>query len=198
MAGLLALRDGRSHVGGTHLLDPETGDYNVSYIERYLPDLPVRLVTLTHREQGLLVRPGNPKKIGSLADLTRDDVNFVNRQAGAGTRVLLDYHLQQLDIDPGDVQGYDVEEYTHMAVAVQVMAGGADAGLGILAAARALGLDFVPVAKERYDLCIPEAFVEDARVNAMLEILEQADFRDAVCALGGYHVEEMGRVQFSQ
>ncbi len=161
MAGLLALRDGRSHLGGTHLLDPETGDYNVAYIERYLPDVPVRLITLAHREQGLLVRPGNPKKIRGLADLTRDDVVFVNRQAGSGTRVLLDYHLQQLHIEPDTVQGYDVEEYTHMAVAVQVVAGGADAGLGILAAAKALGLDFVPVATERYDLCIPEAFVED-------------------------------------
>lgn len=198
LAGLLALRDGRSHLGGSHLLDPETGDYNVPYLERYLPDLPVRLVTLAHREQGLLVRPGNPKNIQGLADLKRKDVVFVNRQPGSGTRVLLDYHLQQHGIDPGDVHGYEVEEYTHMAVAVQVMAGRADAGLGILAAAKALGLDFVPAATERYDLCIPEAFVDDLRVTALLEILEQADFREAVRALGGYHVEEMGRVQFSR
>jgi putative molybdopterin biosynthesis protein len=196
LAGLLALRDGRSHLGGTHLLDPETGEYNVSYIERYLPELPVRLVTLAHREQGLIVQPGNPKGIESLADLGRDDVVFVNRQAGSGTRVLLDYQLQKDGVDPGKIQGYEVEEYTHMAVAVQVISGGADAGLGILAAARALGLDFVPVATERYDLCIPETFVEDPRAAALLDILQQADFRDAVTALGGYHVEEMGRLQF--
>jgi putative molybdopterin biosynthesis protein len=196
LAGLLALRDGRSHLGGTHLLDPETGEYNVSYIERYLPELPVRLVTLAHREQGLIVQPGNPKGIESLADLGRDDVVFVNRQAGSGTRVLLDYQLQKDGVDPGKIQGYEVEEYTHMAVAVQVISGGADAGLGILAAARALGLDFVPVATERYDLCIPESFIEDPRAAALLDILQQAEFRDAVTALGGYHVEEMGRLQF--
>ena len=196
LAGLLALRDGRSHLGGTHLLDPEIGEYNVSYVQRYLPDLPVRLVTLAHREQGLMVRPGNPKGIQDLADLGRGGVVFVNRQAGSGTRVLLDYHLQQGNTDPAAIQGYDHEEFTHMAVAVQVASGGADAGLGILAAAKALGLDFVPVATERYDLCIPEAFMEDRRVTALLDILQQADFRQAVGALGGYHVEEMGRVQF--
>jgi len=193
LAGLLSLRDGRSHLGGTHLLDPETGEYNVSYVERYLPELPVRLVTLAHREQGLMVRPGNPKGIDGLADLARDDVVFVNRQAGSGTRVLLDYHLKKAGVDPGAIQGYEVEEYTHMAVAVQVISGGADVGLGILAAARALGLDFLPVARERYDLCIPEAFVDDPRAVALLDILQQADFREAVTELGGYHIEEMGR-----
>jgi putative molybdopterin biosynthesis protein len=193
LAGLLALRDGRSHLGGTHLLDPETGEYNVSYIERYLPDLPVRLVTLAHREQGLIVRPGNPKGISGLADLGRDDVVFINRQVGSGTRVLLDYHLGKHGVDPGRIQGYEVEEYTHMAVAVQVISGGADVGLGILAAARALGLDFVPVATERYDLCIPDSFIDDPRAAALLDILQQAEFREAVFALGGYHVDEMGR-----
>lgn len=195
LAGLLALRDGRSHLGGTHLLDPETGEYNFSYVARYLPDTPVRLVTLAHREQGLLVRPGNPKNLRGLADLTRDDVTFVNRQPGSGTRVLLDYELQRLGVEARQVRGYEVEEYTHMAVAVQVVAGRVDAGLGILAAAKALGLDFVPIATERYDLCIPEAFLDDLRVKALLDILQQADFREAVRALGGYHVQEMGRVQ---
>jgi molybdenum cofactor synthesis domain-containing protein len=194
LAGLLALRDGRSHLGGTHLLDPGTGIYNVPYLEKYLPDLAVRLITLAHREQGLIVRPGNPKEIRSLADLVREDLSFVNRQGGSGTRVLLDYHLQKEGLDPDLIQGYDQEEFTHMAVAAQVAAGASDAGLGILAAARALGLDFVPVATERYDLCVPEAFTEDPRVVALLDILHTADFREAVAALGGYHVKEMGRV----
>ena len=194
LAGLLALRDGRSHLGGTHLLDPATGEYNVPYLRQYLPGLRVRLVTLAHREQGLIVQSGNPKKIGSLTDLGREDLTFVNRQAGSGTRVLLDYHLQRDNLSPDLIRGYDQEEYTHMAVAVQVAAGTADTGLGILAAAKALGLDFVPVATERYDLCIPEAFAEDPRVLALLEILQTADFREAVAALGGYHVEEMGNI----
>jgi putative molybdopterin biosynthesis protein len=197
LAGLLALKDGRSHLGGTHLLDPETGEYNVAYLRQYAPDLPVRLVTLAHREQGLIVRSGNPKGIRSLEDLARNDVSFVNRQAGSGTRVLLDYHLKSEGLDPEGIQGYDQEEYTHMAVAVQIAAGTADAGLGILAAAKALDLDFVPVATERYDLCIPEAFVDDPRVLALLDILHSTEFRDAVRDLGGYHVEDMGKVAWS-
>jgi putative molybdopterin biosynthesis protein len=197
LAGLLALRDGRSHLGGTHLLDPETGEYNVSYVARYLPDLPVRLVTLAHREQGLMLRPGNPQGIGGLQDLTRDGVRFVNRQAGSGTRVLLDYQLQRAGIASDRIEGYTTEEYTHMAVAVQVASGGADAGLGILAAARALELDFVPVATERYDLCIPEAFVDDPRLRALLAVLAQPEFRRAVQALGGYDVGQMGQLAWS-
>jgi len=197
LAGLLALKDGRSHLGGTHLLDPQSGEYNVSYLERYLPELPVRLITLAHREQGLIVRPGNPKEIRSLADLAREDLSFVNRQGGSGTRVLLDYHLEREGLDRNLIQGYEQEEFTHMAVAVQVAAGGADAGLGILAAARALGLDFIPVATERYDLCVPEALLEDPRVLAVLEVLQTEEFREAVVALGGYHVEEMGRVAWA-
>jgi putative molybdopterin biosynthesis protein len=194
LAGLMAIRDGRCHLGGTHLLDPETGEYNVSYIQRHLPGVPVRLVTLALRQQGLLVQPGNPKGIQSLEDLARDDVTFVNRQAGSGTRVLLDYHLGQLGLETSRVQGYDHDEFTHMAVAVHVLSGGADVGLGILAAARALGLDFVPVATERYDLCIPRAQLEDHRVQLMLEVLASDTFKKAVEALGGYDVSPMGTV----
>jgi putative molybdopterin biosynthesis protein len=194
LAGLMAIRDGRCHLGGTHLLDPETGEYNVSYIQRHLAGVPVRLVTLALRQQGLLVQPGNPKGIQGLEDLARDDVTFVNRQAGSGTRVLLDYHLGQLGLDATTIQGYDHDEFTHMAVAVHVLSGGADVGLGILAAARALGLDFVPVATERYDLCIPRAHLEDHRVQLMLEVLASDAFRRAVEALGGYDVSPMGTV----
>lgn len=194
LAGLLALRDGRSHLGGTHLLDPETGEYNVSYLARYLPERSIKLVTLAHREQGLLVKRGNPKGIRTLEDVRRKGVMFVNRQGGSGTRVLLDYQLEQMSIDPDEISGYDREEYTHMAVAVQVASGGADAGLGILAAAKALGLDFVPIATERYDLAIPEQFFRDPRLEALLEILELEEFQRAVSDLGGYHIEQMGRV----
>ena len=194
LAGLMALKEGRSHLGGTHLLDPETGEYNLSYLKRYLKGVPVRLVTLAWREQGLMVKPGNPKGITSLEDLTRDDVTLVNRQAGSGTRVLLDYHLQRLGIDPNRIQGYDHDEYTHMAVAVQVLSGGADVGLGILAAAQALGLEFIPVARERYDLCIAQEHWDDHRVQALLEVLSDQGFRRRVEELGGYDASEMGRV----
>jgi putative molybdopterin biosynthesis protein len=194
LAGLMAIRDGRCHLGGTHLLDPDSGEYNVSYIKRHLPDVPVRLVTLARRQQGLMVKPGNPKRVESLADLTRDGVSFINRQAGSGTRVLLDYHLQQLGLESAAIEGYTHDEYTHMAVAVQVLSGGADAGLGILAAARALGLDFISVAEERYDLCIPKAHLDDPRVRVLLDVLDSDDFRAAVEALGGYDVSPMGQI----
>jgi len=193
LAGLIAVREGLCHIAGTHLLDPRTGEYNVSYVEKHVAGRHVRLVTLAHREQGLMVAPGNPGSISGLGDLARPGIVFVNRQAGSGTRVLLDYHLERLGIDPGRIKGFDQEEYTHMAVAVQVLSGGAHAGLGIRAAANALGLDFVPVATERYDLCIPVDFLDDPRILALLDVLDSERFRSAVAALGGYDVTDMGR-----
>ncbi len=138
--GLLALQNHRAHFGGSHLFDPQTNSYNVPYIKRLLPDLPLKLINLVHRAQGLMVQPGNPKNIQGFQDLTRPEVRFSNRQRGSGTRILLDYQLEQLQISPDAIQGYDQEEYTHMAVAVNVLSGAADAGLGIMAAAKALGL----------------------------------------------------------
>ncbi|KIX11477.1 molybdopterin biosynthesis protein [Dethiosulfatarculus sandiegensis] len=193
LAGLMAAKEGRSHLGGTHLLDTETGDYNVSYIKRYLPDLPVKLVTLAYRQQGMIVKKGNPKGIQSLSDLERADVRLVNRQAGSGTRVLLDYALAQEGMDADNIRGYSQEEYTHMAVAVQVLSGGADVGVGILAAAKALDLDFIPLVQERYDLLIPKEHLEDHRVQVLLDTLENPDFKKAVMKLGGYDVAPMGR-----
>jgi len=194
MGGLMAIRRSQTHLAGSHLLDTETGDYNFSYIERYLRGAPLRLVQLTRRAQGLLVRPGNPKKIESVADLFRPDVVFINRQGGSGTRILLDYELQKLGLDGQHIQGYDQEEFTHMAVAVNVLSGRADAGMAIYASARALRLDFVPVAEERYDLVIPEACWEDAKIQQVLEIIVSGAFRRMVESMGGYDVGESGRV----
>jgi putative molybdopterin biosynthesis protein len=193
LAGLVAIAAGRCHLGGTHLLDPETGEYNVSYVRRVLPDTRVRLVTLALRQQGLMIKRGNPKGIKGLEDLGRPDIRFVNRQPGSGTRVLLDYQLGRIGLAPEAVRGYEDDEYTHTAVAVRVLAGGADAGLGVLAAARALGLDFIPVAQERYDLCIPVAYLEDERVQALLAALDAPAFRRAVEEMGGYDVTPMGK-----
>jgi putative molybdopterin biosynthesis protein len=192
LGGLLALAAGQCHVGGTHLLDPATGEYNVPYLAPYLPDTPARLVTLALRHQGFIVKKGNPRSIRTFADLTRDDVRLINRQAGSGTRVLLDYYLSREGIDPAAISGYDQDEYTHTGVAVQVLAGGADVGLGILAAARVLDLDFVPLMIERYDLCIPHAHWDDPRVQLLRDTLSSPDFKAAVESLGGYDVTPMG------
>jgi len=195
LGGIVAVRDGLCHVAGTHLLDPETGQYNVGYIERYLKGkMQARLYTLVYREQGFMVRPGNPKEIRSISDLAREDVTFVNRQAGSGTRVLLDHELKRAGISPSEVTGYENEEYTHMAVAVSVLSGKADAGLGILAAARALGLDFIPVAEERYDLLIPEQEAESPAIEALFQIITSSGFRSRVEALGGYSAKDAGRL----
>lgn len=194
LGGLMAIRKGQAHLAGTHLLDPETGDYNFSYIEKYLKGVPVKLVHLVQREQGLIVSPGNPLGIERVEDLARPDVRFINRQAGSGTRVLLDFCLNKAGVEPQKIRGYEREEYTHMAIAVAVASGTADAGMGILAAAKALGLDFIPIASERYDLVIPERFFQTEGIVALLEVIRSDDFRKAVMELGGYDPSRSGEI----
>ena len=190
MGGLVALRRQEAHLAGIHLLDPESGEYNLSYVDQYLPGVPVQLVTFAHREQGLIVAAGNPKHIQSLDDLTR--VRYVNRQRGAGTRLLLDYELGQRGIHAADVVGYNHEEYTHLAVAAAVASGVANCGLGVRSAALSLGLDFVPVGWERYDLCIPAAHLQHPGVQGLLDLLQDDSFRRALGQQPGYDSRETG------
>ncbi|MEK6742953.1 MAG: molybdopterin biosynthesis protein [Nitrospirota bacterium] len=195
MGGLLALKRGEAHLAGTHLFDEGTGEYNVSYIKKHLAEKKVVLVNLVYRTQGFIVPKGNPKGIKGFEDLRRPDVVFVNRQAGAGTRLLTDLNLKRLGIDPNSVKGYHHEEFTHMAVAAAVVSGAADTGLAVLSAARALGLDFVPVAQERYDLAILAEYYETPMLQALLRIVrEDRDFREQIVKMGGYDVSEMGKV----
>ncbi|MBK7894456.1 MAG: molybdopterin biosynthesis protein [Anaerolineaceae bacterium] len=194
LSGLVALRRGECHLAGSHLLDPETGIYNQSTVRRYLPGEDVVLLTLVGREQGWLVPAGNPKKIAGWAAAAREDVQLVNRQRGAGTRVLLDYELGKLGIAPEQVRGYGREEYTHLAVAAAVVSGTADFGLGIQAAARALKLDFVPLAHEQYDLVMTRQTFESERIRPLLDLLNDDGFRTAVAAMPGYDVSVMGNV----
>jgi putative molybdopterin biosynthesis protein len=195
MGGLLALKRGEAHLAGTHLLDEATGEYNVSYIKKMLPETRIVLVNLVYRTQGFIVPRGNPKNIRGFADLARPEVVFVNRQAGAGTRLLTDLYLKNLNIDPKSVKGYDHEEFTHMAVAAAVVSGAADTGLAVLSAAQALDLDFVPVAKERYDLAVPREFYDAPMMQALFGIIRgDKEFREQIMAMGGYDVSEMGKV----
>ncbi len=194
LAGIMAIKKRRCHLAGSHLLDPSDGSYNTSYVVRHLADTPVRLVNLVVREQGLMVPRGNPKGIAGIADLTRDDVIFVNRQGGSGTRVLLDFELDKLGIGASAISGYGNQEFTHMAVAVAVLSGAADVGLGILSAARALELDFIPVTSERYDLIIPEQFLATPPLTTLLEVVRSAEFAARVRALGGYSTETTGEI----
>ncbi len=192
--GLVALRRGEAHVAGSHLLDPQNGEYNISYIRQYMPDIPVKVVALVGRDQGLIVKKGNPKGIQTLKDLTNPKVQFVNRQRGAGTRVLLDYHLNLMTISTDSIAGYNQEEYTHLGVAAAVASGRADCGLGVAAAAQALDLDFIPLFQERYDLVIPKQFAADDLLAPLFDLLVDVRFRESVSKLKGYDVSVMGNV----
>lgn len=198
LGGLLSLQRGETHIAGTHLLDPDTGLYNIPDIKRTIPGFPVVLVHLAQREQGLLVQRGNPKGIFKLEDLTREGIRFVNRQAGSGTRVLLDFQLKKLAIDPRSVCGYEQEEFTHMAVAVAIASGLAEAGLGVRSAAQALGLDFIPVGQEQYDLLFLRPFFESEKGERLLEVVRSQDFKITLESLGGYDARSAGEILYRQ
>ena len=192
--GLLAIKRGDAHLAGSHLLDEATGEYNRAFVERLLPDQEIVLVNLAYRDQGFLLPPGNPLGIRDLADLAGSGARFVNRQKGSGTRVLLDYHLKRRGIAAERIAGYEREEFTHMAVAAAVLSGSADVGLGIMAAARALGLEFVPLFQERYDLVMPRRHWESELLAPLRQALASPEYQAAVTALGGYDVSEMGKL----
>lgn len=194
MGGLTALKNGSALFAGCHLFDPDSGDFNFPFLAKHLPGLDLTVINLAIRHQGLMVQKGNPKNIQSVADLARPDVNFINRQRGAGTRILLDHHLDKAGIRPEQVRGYDREEYTHMAVAVNVLTGAADCGQGIYAAAKALDLDFMPLARERYDLILPTACLDDPRIQTLRQVIGTAQFQERMRGLGGYDTPLTGKV----
>jgi len=202
--GLVALRRGEAHLAGSHLLDPKDGSYNVAYIRQYMPNVPVKVIALVGRDQGLIVKKGNPKGVKSLGDLNsverslkrevRQEVQFVNRQRGAGTRVLLDYHLNLMGISSDSILGYTQEEYTHLGVATAVASGRADCGLGISAAAQALDLDFIPLFQERYDLVIPKEHAESDLLAPLFDLIAGSAFRNSISKLTGYDISIMGKI----
>src|SRR6266849_1743643 len=194
LGGLLALQRGETHLAGSHLLDEATGEYNLAFIRRYVPGRALVVVNLVHRIQGFIVPPGNPKSLSTLTDLTRDGITFINRQRGSGTRVLLDYLLTQQAIAPAHIAGYEREEFTHLAVAAAVAGGRVDVGLGVLSAARALGMDFVPLQNEQYDLVILREFYDSELLQPLLALIRSQTFQQQVEALGGYDVSTMGEV----
>lgn len=194
LGGLVALRREESHLAGCHLLDPATGTYNLAAVRQYLPGMKVRIYGWVGREQGLMVVKGKPKGLSGLQDLARNDITFVNRQRGAGTRILLDYHLEKSGIAAETVNGYEHEEYTHLAVAAAVASGRADCGLGIPAAAQALGLDFIPLYHEQYDLVIPLEHAQSSLVSPLFDIMQDREFKQEISALPGYDISRMGNL----
>jgi putative molybdopterin biosynthesis protein len=192
LGGILAIKNGNCHMAGSHLLDPETGEYNFPYIHTYLNGIEVKVIHLVFREQGLFAQRGNPREVKGLDDLLRKDITFINRQKGSGTRILLDHTLKTLSLNPGQIRGYEKEEFTHLAVASAIASGVADTGLGILPAAKAMNLDFVPIAKERYDVIIPWIYFADEKVQKVIETIRSDEFKRMVFQMGGYDVSRTG------
>lgn len=193
MGGLMALRRGEAHMAPIHLLDEESGEYNRSYIKTVFGDEKMALIKGVGRMQGILVKKGNPLDIAGIEDLI--GCRYVNRQRGAGTRVLFDYKLKQLGIEAAQINGYDREAATHMAVAAAVGSDGADAGMGILSAAKAMNLDFIPIGPEEYDFAIPVKYLDLPHIQAFLEILQSEEFHRRLDELGGYSYENAGNVE---
>jgi len=197
MGGIMALKRREAHMAGIHLLDSATGEYNVSFVKRYLGDRRIVLINFVYRIQGLLVKKCNPKNIIGFSDLVRKDVTFVNRQSGSGTRLLLDKCLKEAGVSHTVINGYDHDEYTHMSVASSVLSGLADTGLAVYSAAKALGLDFIPVAEERYDLALPKDYLDMETVSVLIEtICQDMGFRARVESLGGYNTRDSGKIMF--
>lgn len=194
MAGLTALRRNESDLAGAHLLDPESGEYNISYLKRFFKGQKLLLINLVYREQGLYLKKGNPKNIKSIKDLTKANINYINRQRGAGTRVLFDFLLKENNIKAEEISGYQKEEYTHIAAAAAVGRGSADAALGIRAAAEVMDVDFLPLAEEKYDLIIKENRMDDPRINKLIELINQAEIKAKIEKLGGYNCQETGEI----
>lgn len=194
MGGLMSLRRGEAHMAPIHLLDEETGIYNESYIRKLFPDGGIALVKGVKRIQGMMVRKDNPKSIKGFRDLIREDIQFVNRQKGAGTRILTDYMLKKEDISPAAISGYEREMATHMAVAAAVSSGSADVGVGVLSAAKAMELDFIPIGVEEYDFAIPVKHMQLDMFRQFIDIIESQEFKDMLEGLGGYEAENSGKI----
>jgi len=196
LGGLLAIQEGNADMAGIHLLDEETGEYNYPYIKHTLQGLEVAVVHLADRTQGFMVAKGNPKKFLTLEDLKRQDIVFVNRQKGSGTRVWLDYKLRELGILPNSIKGYMRELDTHLAVAMSIVRGDSDVGLGIQAAAFSCNLDFIPATKERFDLVIPIKKYNTPTFASLIEIIQSSEFKKVVNEMGGYDTNQTGDTVF--
>lgn len=199
MGGIMAIKRKEAHFAGSHLMDEKTGEYNIPFIQRFLKEIPLVLLNLSYREQGIIIPRGNPANIKNFEDLARPGIKFVNRQKGSGTRLLTDMLINKFKISPTKIKGYDLEEYTHMNVASAVASKRGDAGMGIRSAAKALDLDFIPITEERYDLIIPKKYFDDEKTAKILTIIrENKEFQNTVRAMGGYSLRDSGKIIYEQ
>lgn len=194
LSGIFALKSGSAHISPIHLLDSETGIYNIPFVKKYFPNEKMVLIKGLNRIQGIILPKGNPKQITSLEALRDKKIRFANRQNGAGTRLLLDYMIKNMRLSPDDINGYEKEFTTHLSVADAVKNGVADMGLGVLSAAKILGLDFIPVGNESYDFLLYREMLSDIRIQRFIQVLKSPEFREKADSLGGYGFENIGEV----
>lgn len=195
LAGLMALENHEADIAGAHLMDNESGESNIPFVKRLMPNETVVLVNLMQRVQGLMLAPGNTKHVTGIPDLKRRDITFVNRQKGSGTRMLLDAQLLDLGIAPTEIKGYEREEKTHMAVATLVARGQADVGLGAQSAANVAGLDFIPLLKERYDLVALQDNLARPEMQRVMEVVRSQSFQKMLGSIPGYDLSETGKTR---
>lgn len=186
MGAIMAVKRGEAQMGAIHLLDEATGEYNTSFVAKYFKDGGVKLEKGVKRVQGIMVAKGNPKGIKEFKDMARDDISYVNRQKGAGTRILCDYLIKKNGMNAADIYGYEREEFTHTSVAAQIASGTADAGLGIYSAAKTYDLDFIPICNEEYDLLIDEKAYDSEKIKDFLKVLHSDELKERLKRLGGY------------
>ncbi|MBE3554619.1 MAG: molybdopterin biosynthesis protein, partial [Thermicanus sp.] len=196
MGGILAIQKGEAHVAGIHLFDEKTGSYNIPFLEKYLKGKEAVLVHLAYRTQGWIVAKGNPHKINDVTDIVNKRLIYINRQRGAGTRLLFDDLLRKKGISRAEVYGYEQEALSHLSVAVAVKGGAADVGLGIYSAAKVMDLDFIPVAEEHYELLFLKEFYESEAGKLLIEMITSSDFRQELESLGGYDLRDAGKVVY--
>jgi len=196
--GLRALNMGYTDIAWSHLLDPESGDYNIPFLANYLPNLKPVVVNLFDRDLGLVTAPKNPLSIRGFEDLTRKGVRFLNRQKGAGTRVLLDHHLKRLKISSSRISGYENEVNTHFEVGLSILSKEADVGLATIAVSKLIGLSFIPITRERFDMVLDKATFFDKGVQAFIEVLNSSEFRNRVERLGSYDFKHSGKILYSK
>jgi putative molybdopterin biosynthesis protein len=195
--GLKALNRGYTDLAWSHLLDPGSGEYNTPFLSTHLPNLKPVVVNLFHRELGFLTAPGNPLNFRGFGDLARKEIRFINRQKGSGTRILLDHHLKSLDMSAEEIQGYEKEVYTHFEVGLSILAKEAEVGIATVSAAKLLGLSFIPITRESFDMLMDQATFFDKNVQAFIEILSSQEFRSRVDRLGSYDFKTSGKILYS-
>ena len=196
--GLKALNKGYTDIAWSHLFDPKTGEYNIPFLPTYVPDIKPVVVNLFCRDLGFLVTPKNPFKIHGFEDLTQKGVKFINRQKGAGTRVLLDFNLKRLRISPSKIQGYEKETYTHFEVGLSILSKEADVGIATIAVSKLFGLSFIPITQESFDMILDQSTFFEKGIQAFIEILNSRGFRNRVERLGNYDFKNSGKVLYSR